>query len=304
MIALSATSCLIADPLSQYLRPWPDLAALISNLITGPSSQYILPWPALAALSGAYVWLLNDFIAKARYRDVAPSDLLWGAARLVACVPLGYAVGVIANKEIMPFLAFGLGAFPTDMMAKLIRRIVESQLKIDKSDEGALDPISQLQGMQRPIVERFNSEGIFSVTKLAYSDPVLLAMRTSYSFNFVVDCVSQSLVWIYLETRTAVIRQFSLRGAYEIWEFVKELDSTNIVTKSKANKRLEAIAKATQIDIVLLEFSLRKISDDEYTIFIRKIWTSVFKEEVEIKADIAPPRGQLDSWAHYREPDL
>jgi len=67
---------------------------------------------------------------------------------------------------------------------------------------------------------------------------------------------------------------------------------------------LEAIAKATQIDIVLLEFSLRKISDDEYTIFISKIWTSVFKEEVEIKADIAPPRGQLDSWAHYREPDL
>jgi hypothetical protein len=111
MIAISATYYLISDPLSQYMRPWPVLATLMSYLITGPSSQYILPWPALAALSGAYVWLLNDFIAKARYRDVAPSDLLWGATRLIACVPLGYAVGVIANREIMPFLAFGLGAF-------------------------------------------------------------------------------------------------------------------------------------------------------------------------------------------------
>jgi hypothetical protein len=124
---------------------------------------------------------------------------------------------------------------------------------------------------------------------MAYSDPVLLAMRTSYSFNFVVDCVSQSLVWIYLETKAAEIRKFSLRGAYEIWEFVNELDSTDVIIKGKAENRLGAIAKAAQIDIVLLESSLREISNDEYTIFISKIWPSVFNKASRLGSPRANP---------------
>ena len=45
--------------------------------------------------------------------------------------------------------------------------------------------------------ERYKDEGITTICGLAYADPIDLTIRTNFDFNYVVDCVSQALMWIY-----------------------------------------------------------------------------------------------------------
>jgi hypothetical protein len=47
-----------------------------------------LPFTAISALAGAYLWVTNDHISRARRLDFSPSDILWGCLRLVIAVPM------------------------------------------------------------------------------------------------------------------------------------------------------------------------------------------------------------------------
>lgn len=155
-----------------------------------------LPDAAVAALAGAYLWVVDDLIGRARRLDFAPSDALWGTLRFVISIPMGYAFMAIAATGLATFIAFALGAFPLSSLIAILRRIGENKLGLGETGDAAADEIVKLQGMNREIVERLRNEDITTVTQMAYCDPVRLVMRSNLSFNFVADCMSQALAWI------------------------------------------------------------------------------------------------------------
>src|SRR5260221_4130015 len=82
------------------------LAAVDQHLIA-------LDLTGLSALIGAYMWVVNDFIWRARRLDLSPSDVHWGVLRLMIALPLGYAfASLVPDDGHKPFVAFALGAFP------------------------------------------------------------------------------------------------------------------------------------------------------------------------------------------------
>jgi len=53
--------------------------------------------------------------------------------------------------------------------------------------------------------------------QLAYYDPVKLTMQTNIDYDYIVDCVSQALLFVYVgkDSLEKLTRQ-GIRGAYEM----------------------------------------------------------------------------------------
>lgn len=252
-----------------------SLAQHLGNI---PSPMFPLDLPAAAALSGAYMWICNDLIARSRRLDLAPSDLQWGSMRLLICIPMGYAFGYLATEAMAPFLAFALGAFPIEAITNMLRRTVYRTLKIDETVSEATDSILKLQGTDRAIVERLANEDLHTVAQMAYCDPVHTTMRSNLSFNFVTDLMGQSLAWLYFRDQVQLLSPYGLRGAVQIRRLVCELDEARrhdggdqdlaVLPRST----LARAAAALQLESDALEFTFRQIAEDPYTRFLFEIW--------------------------------
>jgi len=234
--------------------------------------QISLNSTAIAALAGAYMWVVSDFISRSRRMDFSPADILWGGLRLVISVPLGLSLGAIVNKEVVDFVAFGLGAFPLTTIQVMLRQLSYTYLKVELGPTEKNDLLG-LDGTDKPLVERLANEDITSIVQLAYCDPIQLTMRTNLSFNAVVDLVSQALAWVYVGDKLTVIRPLGVRGAYEVRQLLNDLASNDPPTKDAAEKIVPTIATNLGLENDRVWFVLRQISNDPYTDFIYLTWS-------------------------------
>ena len=186
--------------------------------------MFTLPITAISAVAGAYLWVLNDHISRARRRDFSPADVSWGSLRLIIAIPMGYAFSSLA-PGFGPFVAFALGAFPLTELQNMLRRLANQRLQLNGTPEETSDDIVKLQGINKDIAERLADEDIQTVTQVAYCDPVQLTMRSNLSFEFVSDCMNQALAWMYLEKGLDGVRPLGLRGAQEIMCLIDDLDN-------------------------------------------------------------------------------
>lgn len=246
------------------------------NFVTNPF--FDVPVIAISALAGAYMWVMDDLISRSRRLDLAPSDIQWCVLRLIVSIPMGYAFATIAAKDIGPFIAFAMGAFPFTTLTSMLRRITNRGLNLDPKDDEASDDIVKLQGIDRAIVERLANEDIRTVTQVAYCDPVHITMRSNLNFNFVTDCMGQALAWLYLQDNLEKLRPLGLRGAVEIKYFIDEYNYNGTDPERLANHKiavssLPIIASAINQDPATVLLMFRQIEGDPYTAFLYEIWT-------------------------------
>lgn len=228
-----------------------------------------------SGVAGAYTWVTYDFIARARRRDLAPSDVGYAALRLVIALPLCFAVAEITKKEIGVPMAFFLGSFPTHSLMSFMRATARKRLP-ELGDEDEASELLALQSMTKANARRLSDEGITTNLQLAYCDPIDLTIRTNLSFNYVIDLMSQALAWTYLEERTKRVR-FALRGAVEIQVLISELEVSGNDDESKrlrkaADESLALLSIQLNMERVLLERAMREISEDPYAKFTYYTW--------------------------------
>lgn len=246
----------------------------VNHYVSNPF--FDIPNTAIAAIAGAYMWTVNDFISRARRLDFAPSDVFWGALRLVIAVPMGYAFAVIA-PPVGPFVAFAIGAFPLAKVTTMLQQLANKNLNLAATEKEAKDDIIQLEGINKTIAERLSNEDITTVTQLAYCDPVQLIMRSNLTFNFVTACMNQALAWLYLKDELSTVRPLGVGGACEISYLITDYDDASNVHRKAAHDRAVAafpkIASALKQDPETLQFMFRQIAEDPYTIFLSRVWT-------------------------------
>lgn len=238
-----------------------------------------IPDTAMAAMAGAYLWVVNDLISRARRLDFSPADVMWAVLRLSIAVPMGYAFASIAADSLGPFVAFALGAFPLKALTSMLQRLANKNLGLEATPSETTDDIIKLQGINRAIVERLSDEDINTITQVAYCDPVRLIMRSNLTFNFVTDCMNQALAWLYLQSNLDSIRSLGMRGAFEISCLIDELHDANAQAAPDKTAHEQAvagfplIAAAIKQDPATLQLVFRQIAYDPYTIFLRRVWT-------------------------------
>ncbi|MDN8616288.1 hypothetical protein [Variovorax ginsengisoli] len=239
-----------------------------------------LPDNAIYALAGAYLWVADDHISRARRLDFSPADVHWATLRFIIAIPMGYAfVGWAGDKA--GFVAFALGAFPLGTLISMIQRGFRKVIgDTDPDKEGAHDSVIRLQGVNSSIAERLANEDITTIPQFAYCDPVRLVMRSNLSFNFVTDCMSQALAWIYFETHLAELRVMGLRGAVEIKYLIDEIDDLDSedpaarACQAAAAATLQALAVKLDMTTDTVQNALRQIAEDPFTIFLQEVWTT------------------------------
>jgi hypothetical protein len=251
-------------------------ALQLVNFSTSPF--FVMPEPAVAATAGAYLWVANDQISRARRLDFAPSDVLWGVLRLVIAIPMGYAFADIVKPDVGAFVAFALGAFPLTSLTSLLRRLTTKTLGAEATADETTDDIINLQGVNKVIMERLANEGVTTITQVAYCDPIRLTMRSNLPFNFIMDLMNQSLAWMYLENLLDVVRPLGMRGACEIKYLIRDLDDSGGTTPEErhahdiAVSSLLLVATACKQAQPTLEFAFRQIAYDPFTSFLKAIW--------------------------------
>ena len=243
----------------------PALAALHPRLIS-------LDVIGISALTGAYMWVVNDFIWRVRRLDFAPSDVHWGVLRLAMALPLGTAFASIVPEDgHKAFVAFALGAFPLTTLMTMLNRIATTKwLGFAESAEKAKDGIGNLQGVNREIRERLANEDITTITQVAFCDPVRLAMRSNLQFTFITDVMNQALAWAYLEEDVDKIRRLGLKGAVEIRHLLRDL--LNPQTQARAKTTLSAAAMALGQSEESLLTVFYEIRSDSFSRYLYAVW--------------------------------
>lgn len=233
-----------------------------------------LPLLAVVALSGAFMYCISEQIQHWTSWDLLPSDLLWMSFRLVIAIPTAYAIAAVLNPETALPIAFLIGAFPTNTLMMIIRRFAVNRLNLGEMPAGGATELQELQGIDLRKAERFAGEGISTVLQLAYADPVKLTIRTNLGYNYIVDCISQALLWVYLrkEERDGWIR-VGLRGAIEVRLIWLRMQSDDVNKRAKNEQLLEKIAGELKYELAILKNVLEQAADDPYSEFIYESWT-------------------------------
>ena len=234
-----------------------------------------IPLEAIAALAGAYTWVVYGLVSGASQYNLPPPFVLSAALRIIAAVPLGYAVGALAEPGLAAFLAFAVGSFPLATVQTILQRIATKKFGLDigpdptgKTD----DQVTKLDGVDPPTADRLQDADIATVPQLAYCDPVQLSMRTNLRFDAIVDMVDQALARIYLGSKLDLVRPYGLRGAMEIYNLAEALKDTDFNIRSAAEKTLAACASAANLDADGLKNAFGEIGEDPYTLFLNHVW--------------------------------
>jgi len=255
---------------------------------TGPGSD--LRALVASALAGAFVWVIADELDRLRRRDYTTSDVYYYVFRILLAIPFAWAISAVnfgtgeGGLHMAIPVAFFLGAFPTQTLFKIARRIGSQQLKLgDDQDTGKLE-LEGLQAVGKANAERFKDEGITTIVDLAYADPIDITIRTNFDLSYVVDCVSQALAWIYFGKNENYEHLFglSLRGAQEIYSVI--LDASSVLDTSDPNFDIQLEKQARALQTILdaagdlkippdaFRSSLDQIAEDPYTKFLVNVW--------------------------------
>lgn len=228
-----------------------------------------LPPIVISAFLGAYAWVLYDQFARFRTGDFTAHDLYAGTYRFLIAVPLGVSLATFAKNEVGVSVAFLLAAFPTTTLFKFSRRLVSKNLNLgEKEEEGKLE-LERLQCMGRSNAERYLDEGISTIAELAWTNPIDLTVRTNRELNFVIDSISQALLWIYFED-VEKLYPLSLRGAQEVCTLSEELEDPK--KHQIAVHTLKAAAERMGLDEQAFRYTLETVKEDPYTEFLYRIW--------------------------------
>jgi len=278
--------------------------------IQGLSSANSMRGLVAAAIAGAFTWIISGEIDRLRRRDFTSSDVYYYLFRLLLCVPFGWSLSRIAvSLDVAIPIAFFLGAFPTSTLFTIARRFTNERLKLGDSTTSGLLELESLQSVGKEIAERFKDEGISTIVQLAYTDPLDLTIRSNFEFNYVLDFISQALLWIYFGEKLKLLQIYSLRSAIEahyLYRCITDdndpqaratvnaiVDSLNrslpadqltraAATLNQAAINLNATPNPQQnqtpivppaITFEVLMTTLRQVAEDPYTLFICKIWT-------------------------------
>ena len=162
------------------------------------------------------------------------------------------------------FIAFALGAFPTEEMLRILRRLLSKYLNITENETS--DQLVQLSGVTPEVAAVLAGEGIHAIQQLACMDPVALAVRSGLSFDYLLNLVAQSEAWCFIGSPIGKLTALGLGDARQIAKLSKRLD--RLPPDAEAHQVLKAASIAMGLDIHVLRSLFREITEDNYTRFL------------------------------------
>ncbi|NHQ84008.1 hypothetical protein HA051_20815 [Chromobacterium vaccinii] len=166
-----------------------------------------------ASIAGAYLFVVSDMVTAVRRRSLNVADVYWYALRMTLAIPIGAAVGAVdaasAASAWQTVTAFAVGAFPMDVLLRLLRRVAARSFGASEHDQNS-DKLIRLEGVTADIAAGLSAEGVNSIEQLIGTDPVLLSIRTGFAFKFILRLGSQAIVWRHFSDHCSLLAKLGL----------------------------------------------------------------------------------------------
>lgn len=267
-----------------YILPLGFLAIVsgIGMWMTARSLPGLLGWGAnikplppivISAFLGAYAWVAYDQFTRFRSGDFTSHDVYAGVYRFLISIPLGISLAAFATEKVGVGMAFLLAAFPTTTLLTLSRRLVASKsLGLGETEKDGRLELESLQCVGRSNAERYLDEGVSTIAELAWANPIDLMVRSNRDLSFVIDSISQALLWVYFEDKVKKLYPLSLRGAQEVCTLLDDLVSVKPKEKEAAEQSLKTAAGLMDLDEKSFLYTLIVVKDDPYAQFLFNVW--------------------------------
>lgn len=203
---------------------------------------------SLSAILGAYLFVVVDIVANVRKRSLNIFDIQLYALRIFLATAIATSIiGIMSSSEKCSAsgaaLAFALGAFPMDWVAKQFRRLTNKRFFESESDQED-DQLIKLEGVTVAVVAQMNAEGVHSTEQLIGIDPVLLSIRTGLPFKLILRLSSQAIVRRHLGSAAAKLVPLGLADAEPIAKLIATLDKERMPPPVAGDGQLPQQARA------------------------------------------------------------
>lgn len=185
---------------------------------------------------GIYVYTLVVILHRMRAQTLSTECLLGAALRATTMMVIGFMVGetgiflmhvtsnvtssspeVSSNSMVSSSMGlavyFAIGAFPFwgyEALREKARKLLQPKAASEKI------PLEYVSGLDEMIIERLEELGVSNVQHLATYDPVLLALRTNYPLNRIIDWIDQAILAVHLQDKIRFARELGIRGATDL----------------------------------------------------------------------------------------
>jgi hypothetical protein len=105
---------------------------------------------------------------------------------------------------------------------------------------------------------------------LAHGDPIDLTIKTNFDFDYVVDCVSQAVNWLYFGEALECLFSLSLGGARDIAILLKWLDEVPEY-KAAIEQTIKDASTRLNMSQEALTVTFRQIASNPQSRFLSKI---------------------------------
>jgi hypothetical protein len=233
---------------------------------------------AAAALTGGFMWVISDEVDRLRRHDFTTSDVYYYVFRLLLSIPFAWAITRLqVTLQVGIPTAILLGAFPTSSLLTIARRVGSQRLQLGDDPATGLLELEKLQSIGKTNAERFKEADISNIGQLTRADPVDLAIRTNFDFDYISDCVNEALLWVYFGDETVRLTVYSIRGACEASQLLDDYNGTDATKLARAKQTIKDVVAACAADKILISEealleTLHQAGHDPYTQFLSKIW--------------------------------
>jgi hypothetical protein len=234
---------------------------------------HLLPLFCVVAIAGAYAYGLSDQIQRCHRWDLLPANVNWVSFRLAIAVPLAWALKQVLIENLAFPAAFLIGVFPTNTLMTIVRRLTYQRLGFAEDSRTGENDIKNLPAIDQNKAEQFQDQGITTIPQLAYYDPFKLAMQTNIDYDYIVDCISQALLFVYVGRECLdKLSRNGIRGAYEMRAILLDIEEGDPGEREQAKLKLTNIAEQIGWSVDSLKNVCIEAGGDPCTIFIYETW--------------------------------
>jgi hypothetical protein len=225
-------------------------------------------WGAL----GSFIWCSKDLLTRYSRTDIGSVALHLTWIRIVFGSVLGLIVGAYLKLD-SPFLsvilAFYIGSISIESVYSFLGNTLSKHINVPQQKEDPSRNLTELQGVSQATIDRLGEVGIFTITELAYADPIKLLFNTSIEWTEILDMMDQALLHVYLEEKAKLLRKFGIRGAIE-------LSTLNLNSfKTNVNELKQAIARELSLELVVIDNLVLEIYYDSQINFVWRLWGGI-----------------------------
>jgi hypothetical protein len=245
----------------------------LRTLLPGEYSAAIptIPASVVAGMSGAYIWGVYDTLRRYWSAELSTISLHFVWVRLLLFAIFGPVVEAVVKSDFAILVAFGGAFIPLNVLFGFFATQARQRLNIE-ADFAEGPTLYKLQGFTREVIDRLRDEGIDSVTRLAYADPIRILLRTNMEWKIILDMIDQAALHMFIGDKAAELRPLGIRGGIELSDTLELIRDGEFRTPEEGQQVLAAIAQKLGMDVPSTWNLMVAVGRDVHFQFVRSLW--------------------------------